>query len=223
MICMKKATVLLVEDHPIFSKGLALLIDTQPDFTVVGEARNGSEALAMLVEKKPDLAIVDLNLGDEDGLEIIHSMKIRFPKLAILVLSMYDERYYAERALKAGASGYVMKEEATNKVIDAIKTVISGKIWLSEAEKEHLLNNSDGNIKLTPDANGNFKDLINDLSNRQLQVFSMIGKGYGTIEIASKLNLSTKTIDAHKEHIKQKLHCNSSQELRQLAIEWNTH
>ena len=120
---MNKASVLIVEDHPIFSKGLSLLIDAEESFSVVGEARNGSEALAMLVEKKPDLAVVDLNLGDEDGLEIIASMKSRAENLKILVLSMYDERYYAERALKAGASGYVMKEEASTLVIDALKTV----------------------------------------------------------------------------------------------------
>ena len=215
---MNKASVLIVEDHPIFSKGLSLLINAEESFTVVGEARNGSEALSMLVEKKPDLAVVDLNLGDEDGLEIIASMKSRAENLKILVLSMYDERYYAERALKAGASGYVMKEEASTLVIDALKTVLQGKIWLSENEQNYLNEHLEGHdISSSDDCFAS----INQLSNRQLQVFQLIGKGFGTIEIAAKLDLSTKTIDAHKEHIKQKLHCANSQELRQLAVQWN--
>ena len=215
---MNKASVLIVEDHPIFSKGLSLLIDAEESFSVVGEARNGSEALAMLVEKKPDLAVVDLNLGDEDGLEIIASMKSRAENLKILVLSMYDERYYAERALKAGASGYVMKEEASTLVIDALKTVLQGKIWLSANEQNYLNEHLEGHdIASSEDCFAS----INQLSNRQLQVFLLIGKGFGTIEIAAKLDLSTKTIDAHKEHIKQKLHCANSQELRQLAVQWN--
>ena len=215
---MNKASVLIVEDHPIFSKGLSLLINAEESFTVVGEARNGSEALSMLVEKKPDLAVVDLNLGDEYGLEIIAAMKSRAANLKILVLSMYDERYYAERALKAGASGYVMKEEASTLVIDALKTVLQGKIWLSENEQNYLNEHLEGqDISSSDDCFAS----INQLSNRQLQVFLLIGKGFGTIEIAAKLDLSTKTIDAHKEHIKQKLHCANSQELRQLAVQWN--
>ena len=215
---MNKASVLIVEDHPIFSKGLSLLINAEESFTVVGEARNGSEALSMLVEKKPDLAVVDLNLGDEDGLEIIAAMKSRAANLKILVLSMYDERYYAERALKVGASGYVMKEEASTLVIDALKTVLQGKIWLSENEQNYLNEHLEGqDISSSDDCFAS----INQLSNRQLQVFLLIGKGFGTIEIAAKLDLSTKTIDAHKEHIKQKLHCANSQELRQLAVQWN--
>ena len=215
---MNKASVLIVEDHPIFSKGLSLLINAEESFTVVGEARNCSEALSMLVEKKPDLAVVDLNLGDEDGLEIIAAMKSRAANLKILVLSMYDERYYAERALKAGASGYVMKEEASTLVIDALKTVLQGKIWLSENEQNYLNEHLEGqDISSSDDCFAS----INQLSNRQLQVFLLIGKGFGTIEIAAKLDLSTKTIDAHKEHIKQKLHCANSQELRQLAVQWN--
>ena len=215
---MNKASVLIVEDHPIFSKGLSLLINAEESFTVVGEARNGSEALSMLVEKKPDLAVVDLNLGDEDGLEIIAAMKSRAANLKILVLSMYDERYYAERALKAGASGSVMKEEASTLVIDALKTVLQGKIWLSENEQNYLNEHLEGqDISSSDDCFAS----INQLSNRQLQVFLLIGKGFGTIEIAAKLDLSTKTIDAHKEHIKQKLHCANSQELRQLAVQWN--
>lgn len=217
---MPETTVLLVEDHPIFSRGLAQLIETQRPFKVIGEAATSAEALDFIENTPPNLAIVDLNLGDEDGLELIKQMKQKLPQLLVLVLSMYDERYYAERALKAGAKGYVMKEEACQKIIEAIKTVIAGKIWLSANEKAHL-------AEYSPSTNNTIKstDLcasLHDLSNRQLQIFTMIGKGLGTIEIAVKLNLSTKTIDAHKEHIKQKLHVNSAQELRQLAVEWGS-
>ncbi len=214
-----ETTVILIEDHPLFSKGLLQLIESEKGFVVVGEARNGEEALAVIREKKPQFAIVDLNLGDEDGLEIIKIIKQDNPSIFVLVLSMFDERYYAERALKAGAQGYIMKEEAPHKVIDAIKTILSGKIWLSENEREHLYEYISGTSVKETDK---WCASINTLSNRQLQIFNMIGKGLGTIEIANKLSLSTKTIDAHKEHIKQKLHCNSSQELRQLAVECNS-
>jgi DNA-binding NarL/FixJ family response regulator len=214
---MPLTRVLIVDDHPLFSKGLISLITSQPLYLIVGEATNASSAMELLEKKKPDLAIVDLNLGDEDGLDLIKMMKAQYPDLRVLVLSMHNERYYAERALKAGAQGYIMKEEAGNKVIDAIKAVMSGKIYLSEAEQERLFGGSPGE-DLPADAD-RFSP-IQDLSNRQLQIFSFIGKGLGTSEIAVKLNLSVKTIDAHKEHIKQKLHCGSSQELRQIAIEW---
>jgi DNA-binding NarL/FixJ family response regulator len=183
----------------------------------VGEAKNALGAMELLKKKETDLAIVDLNLGDEDGLDLIKEMKVQYPHLVVLVLSMHNERYYAERALKAGAQGYIMKEEAGNKVIDAIKIVMSGKIYLSEAEQERLFGN--GPSENDPEMADQYGP-VRKLSNRQLQIFSFIGKGLGTAEIAAKLNLSVKTVDAHKEHIKQKLHCGSSQELRQFAIEW---
>lgn len=211
-----KLSVLLVDDHPIFSKGLSALIQTEQGYHVVAEAKNGAEALARLIEKDPDFAIVDLNLGDEDGLEVIRAMKARKPNLKVLVLSMYDERYYSERALKAGAMGYVMKEEATCKVLEAMSTIVDGNIYLSESEKLHLQDTLDGK---TLEDETQFAS-INQLSNRQLQVFSLIGQGFGTIEIAEKLDVSTKTVDAHKEHIKQKLHCPNSLELRRLAVLW---
>lgn len=212
---------MIVEDHPLFSKGLAQLIEAQDNYTVIGEASTAAQALSLLEEKNPQLAVVDLNLGDDDGLELIKTMKASVPELIILVLSMHDERYYAERALRAGAKGYIMKEEAGNKVIDAIHTVMSGKIWLSETERERILDYSTGHSTF---ANGSdWLASIKKLSDRQLQIFTLIGKGLGTIEIATKLKLSPKTIDSHKEHIKLKLHCSSSQELRQLAIEWLNH
>ncbi len=217
---MADTSVLIVEDHPIFSKGLAQLIASQPGFSVLGEARNGAEALSMLVSKSPDLVVLDLNLGDEDGLSLIRDLKSRKADAVVLVLSMHDERYYAERAIRAGAAGYIMKEEAGSKVLDAIRTVMAGGVWLSAAERSRLENYSPGTHGAEPDAD--WLASISKLSDRQLQIFSLIGKGLGTVEIAAKLDLSTKTIDTHKEHIKAKLHCGSTQELRQLAVEWSS-
>ena len=217
IILMPATKVLIIEDHPIFSKGLAQLISVQQIYTVVGEAKNKAESMEILAKENPELAIVDLNLGDEDGLDLIQQMHASYPKLVILVLSMHDERFYAERALKAGARGYIMKEEAGSKVIEAIQTVLSGKIWLSEQEKKREQEGAvlGGNTHTADDD-------IATLSNRQLQIFTLIAKGLGTVEIAAKLNLSAKTVDTHKEHMKIKLHCNTSQELRQFAIEWSS-
>lgn len=208
-------SVIIVDDHPLFSRGLAQLIETQKDYKVIGMAKYRNEALSLLDKETPDLAIVDLNLGQEDGLELIKDILIIHPHTKILVLSMHDERFYAERALKAGAKGYIMKAEAETQVINAIKTVTNGEIYLSDEEKKRIKELSRGSSET-----GNKFDTITTLSDRQLQIFTLIGKGLGTVEIASKLNLSIKTIDTHKENIKAKLHCASSAELRQMAIEW---
>jgi len=213
-------TVIIIDDHPLFSRGLAQLIETQKIYKVIGMAKNRVEAISMIDELKPNLAIVDLNLGQEDGLELIKDILVIHPKTKVLVLSMHDERFYAERALKAGAKGYIMKEEAENQVINAIQTVMNNEIYLSENEQKRIkeLSKNDKN----KEAEGPF-DLISLLSDRQLQIFTLIGKGLGTVDIANKLNLSIKTIDTHKENIKIKLHCGSSAELRQMAIEWTSH
>ncbi|MDR1324549.1 MAG: response regulator transcription factor [Treponema sp.] len=211
MNSLKKAAVMIVEDHPLFSKGLASLIKTQTAYTIVGEAMNGAEAMELLRMKDPDLAIVDLNLGNEEGLELIKDMKVYKPALLVLVLSMHDECFYAERVIGVGANGYIMKDEAAHKVLDAIHTVLSGKTYISEAEQARL--KLSGAVVTKSVA-------LDELSDRQFQIFSLIGKGLGTREIAVKLNLSAKTVDTHKEHIKLRLHCDSARQLRQLAIEW---
>ncbi len=211
--------VIIIDDHPLFSRGLSQLIETQKDYKVIGMAKDRNEALTLLDTTTPDLAIVDLNLGQEDGLELIKDIIIIHPQTKILVLSMHDERFYAERALKAGAKGYIMKEEAETSVSTAIETVMKGQIYLSENEKNRL-----DDISKNQEQNKSEPfDLISSLSDRQLQIFTLIGKGLGTVEIAAKLNLSIKTIDTHKENIKLKLHCASSAELRQMAIEWTSH
>lgn len=216
-------SVLIIDDHPLFSRGLGQLIETQKIYKVVGMAKNRQEALELLDAENPDLAIVDLNLGQEDGLELIKDIVSVRPATKVLVLSMHDERFYAERALKAGARGYIMKAEAETNVINAIQTVMQGSTYLSEKETERLKNLSkDISISESREDTHSY-DTVATLSDRQLQIFTLIGKGFGTVEIASKLNLSIKTIDTHKENIKMKLHCSSSAELRQLAIEWNSH
>lgn len=209
-------SVLIIDDHPLFSRGLAQLIETQKEYKVVAMAQNRNEALETIQKHTPNLAIVDLNLGQEDGLDLIKDILIYSPKTTVLVLSMHDERYYAERALKAGAKGYIMKAEAETQVINAIRTVMDGKVYLSEKEKARIEDFNSGKEMDEEDGLSS----VSNLSDRQLQIFSLIGKGLGTVEIANKLNLSIKTIDTHKENIKVKLHCASSAELRQMAIEW---
>ena len=196
-----KYSVMIIDDHPLFSRGLAQLIETQSSYKVNGMAKDRKEALGMLEKVKPNLAIVDLNLGQEDGLELIKDISVINPSTKVLVLSMHDERFYAERALKAGARGYIMKQEAESQVINAIQTVMEGKIYLSERELERIKDLSKNDKSAKREKKEPY-DTISLLSDRQLQIFTLIGKGLGTVDIASKLNLSIKTIDTHKENIK---------------------
>jgi DNA-binding NarL/FixJ family response regulator len=210
--------ILIVEKHPLFSKGLVSLITATPGFSVAGEASNIADALKIAEKEKPHLVTVEINLGDENGMDLIPQLKAINPEIVILMLSMYDERYYTERILRLGARGYIMKTESCDNVMQAIKTVMAGKVYLSENERDRVFQ------AMTGESSRGVRDWatsLRKLSDRELQVFSLIGKGFGTIEIASRFNLSTKTIDTHKEHIKLKLHCNTSLELRQLAIEWS--
>jgi len=212
--------VLIVEDHPVFSKGLSVIIDKIPQYYVVGEALNNADALKIAEKEKPHLVTVDINLGEDSGIDLIPKLKAMNQEVVILVLSSYDERYYSERLLSLGARGYVMKKEPISHVIEAIKTVMNGKVYLSENERDRIFQ------AITGENSTGIRDWtmsLHKLSDRELQVFSLIGKGYGTIEIASSFKLSPKTIDTHKEHIKIKLHCSTSQELRQMAIEWSKH
>ena len=209
--------VLIVDTHPLFIMGLTSLLESYGKFNIIGTAENISGALRLAEKENPRLVIMEISLRGENGIDLIQKLKNLNQEIVILVLSMNDERYYSERILRMGARGYIMKTSPSNIVMDAVHTVLNGKVYLSEDERERIFQAmADESSRGTKD----WSMSIEKLSNRELQVFSLIGRGYGTIEIASRFNLSTKTIDTHKEHIKLKLHCSTSQELRQLAIEW---
>jgi DNA-binding NarL/FixJ family response regulator len=211
--------VLIVDEHPAFCLGLNTLIKKIPGYTVAGEATTISDAVKLAEKVRPQLIVLEINLGEESGMDLIHQLKAIIPEAVVLILSMHDERYYSERVLRLGARGFIMKTAPSEKITEAIKTVMSGKVYLSENERERIFE------AMTGESSHGVKDWTNSLrklSDRELQIFTMMGKGYGTIEIASQIKLSTKTVDTHKENIKLKLHCNTSQELRQLAIEWRT-
>lgn len=221
MDCMQTASILIVDDHPVFVQGFAQLIESRNRYHIAGTAINSHDALRILEDRQPDLVIVDLNLGDEDGLALIEEIRKQNKETRILVFSMHEERYYSERVLQLGAHGYVMKIAPMEDVFLAIQTVLEGKTYLSEAEHARLLEYA------VTESNLQGKEArfasIDELSTRQLQVFTLLGKGAGTIEIAAQLQLSRKTVDKHKENIKARLHCSTSQDLRQLAIEWVRH
>ena len=209
-----RARIFIVDDHPIVRHGLRELINQQHDFIVCGEAENASAALEMIPELDPDLVIVDISLEGMSGLELIKTLKIRCIGLPILVVSMHDENLYAERSLRAGARGYIMKEEATEKVIQAIRKVCSGEIYLSEHQSNKLLQ------RYVEGRPATIHSDMDQLSDRELEVFHLIGQGYKTKEIADALFLSVKTIETYREHIKEKLGLRDSTALLQRATLW---
>lgn len=211
--------VLIVDDQPLYSIGLSSLLQKNSNFNIVGIADNISDALKIAEKEKPRLLILEIRLGKDNSMDFISKLKSLNPQIIILVLSANDERFYSERVLRIGARGYIMKTASANIVMNAVNTVMEGKVYLSESERERIFQVMTGETTL---GTKDWTMSLQKLSNRELQVFTLIGKGYGTIEIASRFNISTKTIDSHKEHIKLKLHCASSQELRQLAIEWTS-
>ena len=209
-----KYRVLLVDDHPILRKGLAELINQEADLTVCGEAEEAPKAFEAVGVLNPDVAVVDISLKGGNGLELIKNIKARYPDLPLLVLSMHDETLYAERALRAGSLGYIMKEEAIEKVLTAIRHVISGEIFLSDRMKGRLLNQLvGGRIKQGSSS-------IDSLSDRELEVFRLIGEGRGTRQIAEELRLSVRTVEAYREYIKDKLNLKNGTELVQHAFQY---
>jgi DNA-binding NarL/FixJ family response regulator len=210
----KKRMVLLIDDHPIVRQGLSQLINQEPDLHVSAEAASAREALDSLEKSRPDVAIVDISLEDRSGIELIKDLRNRDPELPILALSMHDEALYAERALRAGAKGYIMKQEATEQVMNAIRKVLEGQIYVSERMASRLL---DQFVGAKP---GEDESPLGRLSDRELEIFSMIGRGLGTREIANKLFLSIKTVEAHREHIKEKLKLKSGTELMRMAVQY---
>lgn len=206
--------ILIVDDHPLLRKGVSQLINNERDLMVVGEAEDAHKALTAIETSKPDVALIDISLGGTSGIELLKNIKVRFPKLMVLVLSMHDESVYAHRALRAGASGYIMKQEGTEKVLTALRKILNGEVYLSERLGTRMLNTLvGGRASLTSSP-------IEELSDRELEVFSLIGQGQGTRPIAEKLHLSIKTIESHRAHIKEKLNLQTATELVHHAIQW---
>ncbi len=211
-----KTKILVVDDHPIVRQGLAQLIDEEPDLDVYAQAEEAHEAMSIIKQRRPDLVIVDISLKETSGLELIKDIKAAYPNLPVLALSMHDESLYAERSLRAGARGYVMKTEATVKVVDAIRKILSGRIYVSDNIAGKMMSKIVGG---GPDVGAS---AIDKLSDRELEVFSLIGQGYSTRKIAQRLHLSIKTIETYRAHIKDKLNLADSTELLQYAIRWST-
>jgi len=206
--------VFLVDDHPLVREWLANLIDQQPDMTVCGEAGSAAAALTGIATARPDVAIVDLTLGGRSGLDLIKDLKLMQPAVAVLVLSMHDEELYAERALRAGARGYIMKREVTRKVVLAIRRVQQGRVYLSERQATHLAE------KLVTGASDASESPIAGLSDRELEIFRLVGQGRATREIAGALHLSAKTVQTYYVRIKEKLGLTSANELMREAVRW---
>jgi DNA-binding NarL/FixJ family response regulator len=213
-----KQRVLLVDDHPIVCEGLSQKINGETDLVVCGQARDAHAALNAIEELFPNLVVVDIALGGGNGIELIKDIKVRWPQLPALMLSMHDEALYAERSLHAGAKGYVMKQEEPEVLLRAIRQVLRGQVYLSEKVKDAIVNRLGGN---PPE--GEIVPLTQKLSDRELEVFQMMGDGFATHEIAERLHLSMKTVASHREHIKQKLDLKSGEELTRYAIHWQRH
>jgi DNA-binding NarL/FixJ family response regulator len=212
-----KKRLLLVDDHPILRQGLAQVLNQQPHLEVCGEANDCAEALAAVERLQPDLALIDLSLRLGDGIDLLKDMRLRYPKLLTLVLSMYDEFLYAERALRAGARGYIMKQEKLERLLLAIDRVLAGHIYVSDQVAAQAVQRLAGGV--VPDATG-AGAYVESLTDRELQIFRLIGRGLGTRLIAESLHLSRKTIESHREHIKTKLGLKDGNELIQRAIQW---
>ena len=209
-----KRAVFVIDDHPIVREGLAQLINREPDLVVCGHAEDVYGAVKAMESLKPDIAVADISLKGADGIELIKNLKVRIPGLPVLVLSIHDESLYAPRALRAGARGYIMKQEATENVLVALRRVLNGEIYLSERMANKMLQQFVGISSTT----GRFS--VDRLSDRELEVFRLIGQGHGTRRIAEELRLSVKTVESYREHIKDKMILEDASELVQHAIQW---
>jgi DNA-binding NarL/FixJ family response regulator len=207
--------VFLVDDHPIVRQGLTLLINQETDLAVCGEAENMHSALSAIQTTRPDILIVDISLNGPDGLELLKNIRINSPRLPVLILSMHDESVYAERALRAGADGYIMKQEASEKVLVALRRILSGEIYVSERIASGMLQHYVRGV------NTSKRSSVGGLTNRELEVFRLIGEGHGTRQIADELHLSVKTVESYQAHIKEKLSLRNARELVQHAVQWN--
>jgi DNA-binding NarL/FixJ family response regulator len=206
--------IFLVDDHAIVRQGLASLINREADLFVCGDSEDAHEALRQIERSRPDLVIVDISLSGPDGLELLKNIRARDSRLPVLILSMLDELLYAERALRAGANGYIMKHQATDKVLVAIRRILSGEIYVSEQMANKVLHQFVGGSPHTQSSP------FAGLTDRELEVFRLIGEGHGTRQIAEELHISVKTVESYQAHIKEKLSLKNGRELVQRAIQW---
>ncbi|QTA80577.1 Putative oxygen regulatory protein, NreC-like [Desulfonema limicola] len=209
-----KTRIMIVEDHPVFRLGMRELINHEQDLFVCGDAEDITGAWKKIESLVPDMVIVDISLKGRNGIELIKSITKHYKDMPVLVLSMHDEALYAERSFQAGAKGYIMKQSASESIIKAIRCVIKGKTYASDALMENILN------KFTGRPQSFDKSPLDILANRELEVLHMIGDGFTTKEIAEKLNLSTKTISTYRERIKEKLNLKNASELMRYAVSW---
>ena len=208
----QKRTVFVVDDHPLLRQGLVMMINREPDLMVCGEAEDASGAIKAIAMKLPDIVIADISLSGPDGLDLLKNLRSLYPELPVLILSMHDETIYAERALRARANGYIMKQEATEKVLVAIRHILQGEVYLSDRLTKRMLQQFvHGSI--SP------RDPLAKLSDRELEVYRLIGAGHATRQIADELHVSTKTVESYQAHIKEKLSLRNARELVQHAIE----
>ena len=210
----RRKTVLVVDDHSLLRQGLAMLINREPDLVVCGEAEEGAAAMKAIAAARPDIMIADISLNGPDGLEMLKNIRILYPDLPVLILSMHDETIYAERALRARANGYIMKQEATDQVLVAVRRILDGEIYLSNRMANKLLQQYMSGGTIEADSR------LAALSDRELEVFRLIGEGQGTRQIADALHLSMKTVESYQAHLKEKLSLRTGRELMQYAIQW---
>ena len=206
--------VLIVDDHPIVRAGLVQMINDDPDLEICGEASGIIEALRLIQERAPELVIIDISLKDGSGIELIKQIKAQDPAIRMLVSSMHEETIFSDRALHAGARGYISKQEAPDKILEAIHTILAGKIYLSDTMTERMLHRA-----VNPEQ-ASVQSTIDSLTDREIEVFGLVGQGLSTRKIAKHLHLSVKTIETHREHIKRKLSLESSHELIHRAVQW---
>jgi DNA-binding NarL/FixJ family response regulator len=209
----RKAGICMIEDHPLVREGVVQLINRQDDLTCCGDAEDIPGALLAIAARKPDLVLLDLRLKDGDGLELMNTLKSQYPGLRVLVLSQFDESYYAEKLLRAGARGYVMKEQASEEILNAIRTVLRGEIYLSRALAARLIHRF---ILAKPAAQHGDSP---HLTGRELEVLRLLGSGMSTKEVAQELELSIKTIETYREHLKHKLGLADATELLRYAAQ----
>jgi DNA-binding NarL/FixJ family response regulator len=209
-----KPNFIVVDDHPLYRHGVTMLVGQELKLECAGEAGSLPEALALLASTRPRIAIIDISLQGQSGLDLMRIIKSDYPETLVLVVSMHEENLYGERALKAGARGYVMKHESPTALVAAVREVLEGRIAVSETLRERML---EGIVSGKSDA-----EPVDRLSDRELEVFTLIGKGCGAAEIAERLGLSVKTVNAYRDHIKDKLGLPSAADLRKFAVEWGS-